>query len=40
MSGSLRISRLAGQPGIYHFQPPAHLQASWRNVNTPAELTE
>lgn len=39
-SGSLRISRLAGQPGICHFQPPAHLRASWRNVNTPAELTQ
>jgi len=39
-SGSLRISRLAGKPEIRHFQPPARLQASWRNVNTPAELTQ
>jgi len=39
-SGSLRISRLAGQENIRHFQPPARLQDSWRNVNTPAELTQ
>ena len=37
-SGSLRISQLAGQPGIHHLQPPEHLVASWRNVNTPGEL--
>ena len=37
-SGSLRISQLAGQTGICHFQPPKQLHGSWRNVNTPAEL--
>jgi molybdopterin-guanine dinucleotide biosynthesis protein MobB len=37
-AGSLRISGLAGQPGIYHFQPPGNLRSSWHNVNTPAEL--
>jgi len=37
-SGSLRISQLAGQPGVHQFQPPEHLHSSWRNVNTPAEL--
>ncbi len=37
-SGSMRISRLAGQAGVYHLQPPAALQSSWRNVNTPDEL--
>ena len=39
-SGSLRISQLAGQPGIHHLQPPGHLQSSWRNVNTPDELQQ
>ncbi len=38
-SGSLRISRLANQAGIRHFQPPEHLHASWRNVNTPDQVT-
>ena len=37
-SGFLRISRLAGRPGVQHFQPPVHLRPSWRNVNTPSEL--
>lgn len=39
-SGSLRISQLAGQPGVQHFQPPGHLRSSWRNVNTARELEE
>ncbi|MCI5223507.1 MAG: molybdopterin-guanine dinucleotide biosynthesis protein B [Candidatus Electrothrix sp. AR4] len=38
-SGSLRISRLADQDGICHFQPPGDLHGSWRNVNTPAQVT-
>jgi molybdopterin-guanine dinucleotide biosynthesis protein A len=38
-SGSLRISRLAHQAGIRHFQPPEHLHSSWRNVNTPDQVT-
>jgi molybdopterin-guanine dinucleotide biosynthesis protein A len=38
VAGSLRISALAGQPGIYHFQPPVDLRSSWNNINTPAEL--
>jgi molybdopterin-guanine dinucleotide biosynthesis protein A len=37
-SGSLRISRLAGQPGIRQLQPPRALCSSWHNVNTPSEL--
>ena len=37
-SGSLRISRLAGQAGIHHLQPPSHLHSCWHNVNTPGEL--
>ena len=37
-SGCLRISQLAGQPGVQHFQPPRHLHSSWLNVNTPSEL--
>ncbi len=37
-SGCLRISQLAGQPGVYHFKPPEQLHPSWRNVNTPEEL--
>ena len=37
-SGCLRISQLAGQPGVHHFQPPRHLHSSWLNVNTPSEL--
>ncbi|CAK8723032.1 Molybdopterin-guanine dinucleotide biosynthesis protein B [Candidatus Electrothrix laxa] len=37
-SGSLRISRLAHQAGIRHFQPPEHLHSSWRNINTPDEV--
>jgi molybdopterin-guanine dinucleotide biosynthesis protein A len=38
-SGFLRISRLAEQPGVCHFQPPEYLHGSWRNVNTPAQVT-
>ncbi len=38
VSGSLRISQLAGQQGVFHFQPPCELHGSWRNVNTPEEL--
>ncbi len=38
-SGNLRISLLAGRPGISHFQPPAELRPCWRNVNTPEELS-
>ena len=38
-SGSLKISRLANQIGIRHFQPPEHLHRSWRNVNTPDQMT-
>ena len=37
-SGSLRISGLAGQQGICHFQPPRQLHPCWQNVNTPAQL--
>lgn len=37
-AGSLRLSGLAGQPGVYSFQPPGDLRSSWNNVNTPAEL--
>lgn len=37
-SGSLRISRLADQVGVRHFQPPEHLHSSWRNVNTPDQI--
>ena len=38
-SGSLKISQLANQVGIRHFQPPEHLRSSWRNVNTPDQIT-
>jgi molybdopterin-guanine dinucleotide biosynthesis protein MobB len=38
-SGFLRLSRLAEQPGVCHFQPPECLRGSWRNVNTPAQVT-
>jgi molybdopterin-guanine dinucleotide biosynthesis protein A len=38
-SGSLQISQLANQVGICHFQPPEHLHSSWRNINTPDQLT-
>ncbi|MCI5141196.1 MAG: molybdopterin-guanine dinucleotide biosynthesis protein B [Candidatus Electrothrix sp. ATG1] len=38
-SGSLRVSRLAHQVGVCHFQPPEHLHGSWRNVNTPNQVT-
>ncbi len=38
-SGSLRISQLAHQVGVRHFQPPEHLHSSWRNVNTPDQIT-
>lgn len=36
--GALRISALAGHPGVATPQPPSLLRGSWRNVNTPAEL--
>ena len=39
-SGSLRISQLAGQQGVFHFQPPREMHGSWRNVNTPEELNK
>ncbi|RUM34460.1 MAG: molybdopterin-guanine dinucleotide biosynthesis protein B [Desulfobulbus sp.] len=38
-SGGLRMSALANQPGVVHPKPPESLQGSWRNVNTPDELT-
>jgi molybdopterin-guanine dinucleotide biosynthesis protein MobB len=38
-SGSLRLSRLADKTGIRHVQPPEHLHRSWRNVNTPDQIT-
>ncbi len=38
-SGSLRLNRLAQQDGICSLLPPAHLHHSWRNVNTPEELS-
>ncbi len=38
--GLLRLSRLAGQPGVITPQPPASLSDSWRNINTPAELAQ
>jgi len=37
-SGELRMSALAGCRGVSHPRPPAELQASWRNVNTPTDL--
>ncbi len=37
-SGSLRISRLANQAGVCHFQPPEHLHSSWHNINTPDQI--
>ncbi len=36
--GCLRLSGLAGQPGVISPTPPAHLCPCWRNVNTPQEL--
>jgi len=36
--GCLRLSGLAGQPGVISPTPPAHLRPCWRNVNTPEEL--
>jgi len=39
-SGSLRISQLAHQVGVRHFQPPEHLHSSWRNVNTPDQIKD
>lgn len=36
--GLLRVSRLAAVPGVLTPQPPAVLQGSWRNVNTPEDL--
>jgi molybdopterin-guanine dinucleotide biosynthesis protein MobB len=38
-SGSLRLNKLAEQDGICALRPPDHLHGSWRNVNTPEELT-
>ncbi|CAK8714283.1 Molybdopterin-guanine dinucleotide biosynthesis protein B [Candidatus Electrothrix aarhusensis] len=38
-SGSLRISQLAHQIGVRHLQPPERLHSSWRNVNTPDQVT-
>ncbi len=35
---NLKVSRLSSCPGVYHFQPPADIRGSWRNVNTPDEL--
>jgi molybdopterin-guanine dinucleotide biosynthesis protein A len=37
-AGSLRISRLANQAGVCHFQPPEHLHSSWHNINTPDQI--
>ncbi len=37
-SGSLRISRLAGQKKVFHFQPPRELHPCWQNINTPSQL--
>jgi molybdopterin-guanine dinucleotide biosynthesis protein A len=37
-SGSLRVSRLADQAGVCHFQPPEHLHRSWHNINTPDQI--
>ncbi|BCO09839.1 molybdenum cofactor guanylyltransferase [Desulfolithobacter dissulfuricans] len=38
LGGSLRISMLAGVPGIVTPSPPPALHSCWRNVNTPDEL--
>lgn len=39
-SGFLRLSRLANQAGVYHFQPPRHLHSSWHNINTPDQFAQ
>ena len=39
-SGSLRLSRLANQAGVCHFQPPEHLHSSWHNINTPDQIAQ
>mgnify|MGYP002064709933 CR=1 FL=1 len=38
-SGSLHLNRLAEQSTVYTPQPPEELHGSWRNVNTPEELS-
>jgi molybdopterin-guanine dinucleotide biosynthesis protein A len=38
--GSLRLSELAGKPGVVTPQPPQALRGAWRNINTPADLRE
>jgi len=38
--GHRRMSRLQGASGVWTPRPPAHLQSSWRNVNTPEDLGE
>lgn len=37
-SGGMRLSTLAGKPGVITPQPPIHLHCSWRNVNDPDEM--
>ena len=36
--GHRRMSRLQAAAGVWTPRPPAHLQSSWRNVNTPEDL--
>lgn len=37
-TGGLRLSALAGMPGVMTPQPPKHLHGSWRNINHPHEM--
>ncbi len=37
-SGHRRMNRLQSVAGVISPSPPAHLHASWRNINTPGEL--
>jgi len=37
-NGTMRLSMLAGKPGVITPQPPLHLHGSWRNVNSPDEF--
>lgn len=37
-SGHRRMNRLQSVAGVITPRPPAHLHASWRNINTPGEL--
>ena len=38
-SGQRRLSGLAGRAGVITPQPPAHLRASWRNINRPEDFS-